>query len=121
MNEIRTEKTTVMVTHRVPGFHYWPGAPPEVSYLSHRHRHMFLIIASVVVSHSNREVEFHTLQNDVRRSFRDDGHDFGSRSCEMIARELASHLGSQGYVVSWVEAWEDGENGSRVELAETSR
>jgi hypothetical protein len=113
--EHSAQKTMVMVTHRVPGFHYWPGAPDEVSYLAHRHRHLFMVIVSVTVGHDNREVEFHTLQGDVRSQF-SDNMDFGARSCEMIAKDLIGKLEASGYRVAWAEVWEDGENGARVEV-----
>lgn len=109
-------KTTIMVTHRQVGFHFWSAAPPEVEYLRHPHRHLFLLIVCLEVGHEDRHYEFHTVQNQVRNTYAE-VHDFGARSCETIARELGEHLSSLGMPPEWVECWEDEENGSRVEWA----
>lgn len=110
-------KTTIMVSHRQIGFHWWPGAPEEVAYLAHPHRHLFLMVASFEVQHSDRQLEFHTVQTAIREQFKD-VHDFGPRSCEDIARELGDALASMGMPPEWVEVYEDEEHGARVEWGE---
>lgn len=110
------EKTTTIITHRAPGFHHWPNAPGEVGYLSHPHRHMFMYVAGFVVQHDDRDVEFHTVQAWLRDLI-NDNHDFGAMSCEMIAKWVSSQLVGAGHrPPSFVEVWEDGEHGARVEF-----
>jgi len=109
--------TTVMVTHRLPGFHCWPGAPKAVEYLAFPHRHLFLIIVAWRVGHPDRDVEFHTAQGWIRELYQPN-HDFGARSCEMIAKDIRDGLVGRGFKSpAWVEVHEDEENGSRVEFA----
>ena len=108
-------RTSVIVTHKQVGFHHWPNAPKEVDYLRHPHRHEFTIKVCVQVLHSDREVEFHTLQREIRALFRTE-HDFGASSCEHIAKDMVDQLYDAGYRPEWVEVWEDGENGARVEV-----
>lgn len=113
---MRVRSTQVVVTHRVSGFHYWPGAPDETSYLRHRHRHLFMLVVGFEVLGHNREVEFHAAQATIRGMY-EDPHDFGSKSCEMIAKELGEWLGRVDMPPAFVEVWEDEENGARVEFS----
>jgi hypothetical protein len=100
---------------QVEGLHCWPGCPiEEVSYLRDPHRHLFHIKAYVSVTHGDRDVEFivlkHWIQDYLKGGYYDDAlhlHDFGSRSCEMIAEELIHEFG-----LSRCEVSEDGENGA---------
>jgi hypothetical protein len=113
--------TTVIVRTDVVGYHAWEGAPPHRAYLGTRHRHVFKFEVGVRVDHRDRQVEFHDLLDSVHKSLR--GSDanligvanFEGRSCEMIANELVEMLTVVGYSVAYVEVWEDGENGARVE------
>src|SRR5688572_5193132 len=104
----------VIVTHRVPGFHFYPSADGEVSYLANRHRHLFFLVVAWQVNHLDRDVEFHTAQDWIRKAF-PEPVDFGAKSCEMIAKMLAEQLVEAGHrVPAWVEVWEDQECGARV-------
>lgn len=109
--------TRVIITHRVPGFHCWPEAPDSVDYLSARHRHLFLLVVGWTVTDDDRQVEFHTAQDWVRKSFAE-VQDFGHRSCEMIAKGLYEDLKACDEVPlpSFIEVWEDEECGARVEF-----
>ena len=102
----------------MPGFHYWPGAPDDVSYLANMHRHLFLIIVGWKVAlDNNRSVEFHTAQGWIKKLYTDP-QNFGPKSCEMIAKDLGTLLVANGHPQpSFIEVWEDGENGSKVEFA----
>lgn len=104
-----------MVTHRQVGFHCWPSAPDSRDYLRSDHRHLFLFVVACRVTHDDRDIEFHDLQDAVRRRYGDVVH-FGPKSCEAIAKELATHLSSLGMPPVWVEVWEDEENGARVDF-----
>lgn len=109
-------KQQVIVTHRVHGFHFFPNAPDEVSYLQNRHRHLFFMTVAWNVTNANREVEFHIAQSWLKKEFTDP-QDFGARSCEMIAKLLYDKLTEAGHPVpAWIEVWEDEENGSRIEF-----
>lgn len=114
-------KRTVIVTTRVLGMHYWAEAPAEVGYLRTPHRHEFHIRAEWIVTHNDRDVEFHIAQGWLRKAFirgwGDQPYNFGPMSCEMIAERLNSLLVSMEVPASNViEVFEDGENGARVEF-----
>lgn len=117
--------TTVWVTHRFAGFHCWDGAPASRAYLGARHRHVFHVRVEVPVSHDDRDVEYHDLLSAVRTVCSNLGPptddraavELGGRSCEMIAREIASSVkglfATQLRQIS-VDVSEDGECGSTV-------
>ena len=112
----------VIVVVRVPGFHNWPDAPEPVAYLRARHRHLFTVRVEFDVTHDDRDVEFHIAQGWIRASFmrRLGGapFEFGARSCEQIAHEVAVELKTFHRAPCAVEVWEDDENGARVEFAQ---
>ena len=119
-------RTTVFCTARTVGFHSWPEAYDEVAYLRAPHRHEFHFRAECVVDHDERQVEFHTLRRALeqcldewrKRAAADYGPteiDFGTNSCEAIARLTMSWLKAEDFAVTAVEVSEDGENGARVE------
>lgn len=104
------------------GWHHWPDAPPVRAYLRDTHRHIFHFEVAVSVGHDDREIEFHDLR-DFCLSCVADGHDFGSMSCEGIARQLLADLaGEYGrqrrYLVS---VFEDNENGAVLMLPAAQR
>lgn len=114
-------KTFVIITFQLEGIHNWPEAKevfPDVNFLSDVHRHMFHFKLCKRVNHDDRDVEFirwkrHVI-NNLREGFRNDELgtylDFGRMSCEQIAKNLMEY-----YDCEWVEVFEDGENGARVE------
>jgi len=114
-------KTNIIVNLSVDGLHSWPDARkvfPEVGFLADVHRHMFHVTLSYRVSHSDRDREFIMFKRDVLdyihlKYYRQEYncHFFGAMSCEMIAEELLEYFGCE-----WVEVFEDGENGARVEI-----
>ena len=114
--------TTVFCTFEVAGFHCWAGAPKEYAYLATPHRHVFKIRVDVRVVHADRDVEIIELKDTATTLFHDIadqemlfGHpNFGSRSCEMMADELAAKLEEESIKVMSVEVSEDGENGARI-------
>mgnify|MGYP006267546851 CR=1 FL=1 len=113
-------KTYVIVKLQVDGEHNFPAAAesfPEVSFLSHPHRHMFHIEARVEVFHDNRDKEFIMLKRDIENYFKQmyykpdrRMHVFGAMSCEMIAKEILLQFNCKSVTV-----WEDLENGATVE------
>lgn len=104
-------KTIVWVTHLFEGFHSWPDAPDDVSFLRNNHRHVFDVKLGVEVSHSDRDVEFFQLQRKVA-AYVDTNFkgEMGHLSCEMIAKKLLVKFDA-----CFVEVSEDGENGAIVE------
>lgn len=102
----------VFCTLQFEGFHQWDAAPPEVGYLSNRHRHIFHVRAEKVVTHEDRDVEFITLKKTVLTTIRDfQAYQDTSRwSCEAWAGRLLDILN-----LDKVEVSEDGENGAVVE------
>ena len=93
------------------GFHRWPNPTENRLYLQSRHRHLFHVKVDLEVRHDEREVEFHDLLGKARTLF--GTGDFGDRSCETLARQLA-----EGILARWpgrqvqVEVFEDGEVGA---------
>lgn len=115
--------STVIATAQVVGFHAWPTAPAEVSYLADRHRHVFTFKCGVAVSGHDREIEFHILKREVLEALavgwpRTNGEfDFDNNSCEHLAAWLDCSLRSRCHInASWIEVWEDNENGARLEF-----
>jgi hypothetical protein len=113
-------KTYIIVRTQVEGLHNWPAAKdvfPEVAFLSDPHRHIFHIEASCEVTHTDRDREFimfkRLINSYLKMKYYDNTqqlHVFGSRSCEMIAKDLLEHFNC-----NYVEVWEDLENCGRVE------
>lgn len=105
---------------RVTGVHYWENAP---NYLGYQHRHEFIIRAQIQVQNDDREVEFHQLQQLLSFLIHADYSlypdamivDFGTRSCEMIARKLYTALEQEGLRVRRVSVFEDDENGAIID------
>jgi hypothetical protein len=106
----------VVVRLRVEGFHCWAECPlEEVSFLRDRHRHIFHIELSKVVTHSDRDVEIILLKRKVESWLRDTYGmpcEFGSMSCEHIAEAIVEQ-----FDLSSCTVLEDGENGGTVIVA----
>lgn len=106
--------TRIFVRFTEPGWHRWPAAPDSRAYLRDSHRHLFHYEVSMLVTHDERDVEFHDLI-DAARSYVHLG-DLGARSCETIARDLLGDLHGEypdRHVIVTVS--EDGECGATVE------
>jgi len=107
--------TEIFVKLRVPGFHHWPNPSTNRAYLGESHRHLFHLEVSMPVGHSDREVEFHDLLDEVRTLF-PVGQDHGGKSCEMMAEEIGHTLAIHHKRSVTVEVSEDGEVGARMRL-----
>jgi hypothetical protein len=112
---------TITVEWSVDGYHRWPEASGERVYLADRHRHRFAFTVTIVVEHADREVEFHDLLDVCRGMglFADSGAgvDFGRRSCEQLAEEVARAVLTM-FPVGWclVTCSEDGYVTASVEV-----
>jgi len=103
-------KFFVRIRFDIEGFHHYPDAPDEVSFLRNRHRHIFKFSVKIRVGDVDREVEFVTLKNKLIGEF-NQPHDFGTKSCEQIACEtvqIVRKYSDFDYIE--VEVSEDGEN-----------
>ncbi len=113
-------ETQIIINLQVEGLHMWESLDEstheEVKYLKYPHRHIFKIKAYKLVTHADRDIEIIMLKRNVSRYLETQYYDpdfnccnFESRSCEMIAQELAVLFNFDE-----VEVLEDGENGARV-------
>jgi hypothetical protein len=74
----------------------------------------------MAVSNDDREVEFHDVRDAASAlldAIQGRGGNFGPRSCEQIARELAGHLAGYYRREVMVSVWEDKEFGATVSVA----
>jgi hypothetical protein len=106
---------TVWTRLDLPGFHHWPNATGPRAYLAERHRHLFRVTVRVRVSHDDRAVEFHDLQDLVRDWWGPGTRDWNGASCEAIARALWAHLADDHALTpAAVDVSEDDECGATV-------
>jgi hypothetical protein len=110
-------KKTVIIQFEVEGFHHYPTAPKEVSFLADNHRHTFVVKAGYSVNDLNREKEIF-IERDYIREYLNEAFgspcQFGAMSCEMIASEILEYAETDGMI--WCEVWEEETGGARVEL-----
>lgn len=89
------------------GFHRWPEAEGERSYLADRHRHRFHFAVTVPVLHGDRQIEFHDLLDYVRQAvvgFGGNVPNFGRSSCEELAELVVTVTTEKWPTLPWVEA-----------------
>lgn len=89
MDETLQPICEVWVRFQQEGWHCWPDAPDNVSYLRDSHRHMFWYEVRVGVGRTeyDRGIEFHTLLKFCREQAQ--GPNLGANSCEMLALAMA--------------------------------
>jgi len=117
-----SKPTTIFCSFRQTGMHKWDTAPDAYAYLRQLHRHEFHVRVEVMVNHDDRDVEFCDLKGQALAHFQTmaDSEEsyshlsYGTRSCEMLADQLAACLEGDGLKVSSVEVSEDGENGAKI-------
>ena len=84
-------KRLIVTYNQIEGFHRYPDAPDFCAYLKERHRHLFVIRCSFIVTHNEREIEINQRQRDIE-SFLQTNYgkpcEFGGMSCESIAEIL---------------------------------
>lgn len=103
----------VITNNRIEGIHYWKEAIPPVEYLKYPHRHIFWIRCKFAVDYDDRDVEIIMTQNEIEEHINTKygrPADFGSLSCEMIAKEILNNFDK---CVS-CEVLEDGYGGAEV-------
>jgi hypothetical protein len=115
----------IKVTTQAEGLHHWPGAPDEENYLRQPHRHLFTVTVRMQARHSDRETEINAFARwlhdqvlpSIATTSRADGPaDFGSRSCEQLARQITDQIRTRHGDDRWIECevLEDGILGGGV-------
>ena len=111
-------KRSIIVTWTQEGFHCWPEAPTNRSYLADQHRHQFHYRAGVEVEHNDREVEFHDMLDELRACTQAVGTQLGRVSCEDLAQIVLTAIEAAWPGRNrWCEVFEDGEVGARLEMS----
>lgn len=107
---------SIIVRFAVEGFHNWPDAAGDRSYLAARHRHMFHVEVQIAVTHNDREIEFHDFLDFCKANCAKG--ELGAYSCEDIAEDLINKitLWRSGRKVI-VKVFEDGEVGARLKTS----
>ena len=119
-------RTLIVVRTQFSAIHAWKDCPiEEVSFLRNPHRHMFFVELKCQVTHANRQLEFFVVKKKLERcvdSYRD--QDIGSRSCEMLAVNIAAAMENElnpkkdnGRTVIFCSVFEDNENGAEWHYA----
>lgn len=117
--------TTIEVRFSEIAYHNWPDAPEHRAYLRSLHRHTFNVVVECVVTHSDRQVEFHDLHDAAIRAWPPSNVEetqmglpngdirviyaptLGAMSCEMIATHIGEELRNNGYNISRVSVSEE--------------
>lgn len=108
----------IWITFQRPGMHHWPNAPEHRAYLRAEHRHLFIVSVATIVSHDNREIEFHDLLEQSKAIFNEGLDKLPiARSCESMARWLGERLALAHKRTFKVDVSEDGECGATVECS----
>lgn len=119
VGKIVKRQVSIVVVFAMPGFHCYPEAPEDVSFLRDRHRHLFHFRSYFRVSHNNRDLEYFQQAAKVKKVLAEEFGEpceFNHMSCEMIASWLLCRFEQEACYK--VEVSEDGENGSIVEIQE---
>ena len=117
---MQTAQRKIWVTFQKAGFHRYPAAGEDprladVSYLTHKHRHLFKFRVEIEIFHNDRELEFHQVLNYCESLYQNQ-LDIDYKSVEMLADDLYMHLVAK-YPERCIaiEVSEDGECGCRIE------
>lgn len=114
-------KYTVVVRSQFAALHHCPPNLVNKSnkFIASPHRHLFKVELGVRVHSEAREVEFFDLLTDLNAVLqRYEGEDLETMSCEAICSEICEAMsGEFNYGVAYVSVFEDGENGSRLDIS----
>jgi len=114
----------IVVTTEFEAVHCWPNAP-EGNILKHPHRHKFFVRVKFAVTHTDRQLEFLDMKEVVEGHIANRlnqieaigrGGEALHWSCEDFCNDIAAHLQSQDYPVTFVSVFEDNENGAELTL-----
>lgn len=111
----------IRVSIDVMAVHQWKGASGDREYLGYPHAHKFKITAWAKVSHSDRNIEFHDMRDDlyrvvmgmvsVARIGKTSMDNFGGASCE----DIGNHVLKEMPYVDMVRVMEDEDCGAEVD------
>jgi len=93
------------------GTHYWPDAPDDVWFLRNEHRHIFTVVATLKVAHSNRDTEFILLGKAIKAYI--DTNYFQRNNIVLLQQTSCEHLASVlaiQFDLAECEVYEDMEN-----------
>lgn len=107
-------RTEIIISDSFEAFHNWPDAPEEVLFLRSLHRHIFTVRVGIPVSHHHRQREFFIEKRKLAEVLLPFVGSESQTSCEMFAESIMGSIDG----ARWVEVFEDGENGARVEETE---
>ena len=110
-------KRHIEVKNTLDGFiHCYPGAPIDVEFLSHPHRHTLFIVSTIAVFHDDRELEFYMVQDFINTVLCASSFPAAS-SCEKVATHIIEMLckkyGKNRKMT--VKVFEDNINGAIIE------
>ena len=110
-----------IVYAEIIGYHNYPGAPDDMSFLRDSHRHVFVFRIHMAEEDANRgEVEIFEATRNVKAAvsqlfslrYGSDEYEFGTNSCEQIAQRVGLYLeNNYGYQIASFEVLEDGQGG----------
>tara|TARA_R100000482_G_scaffold30232_2_gene9724 strand:- start:13270 stop:13590 length:321 start_codon:yes stop_codon:yes gene_type:complete len=105
--------TNIIVKLQYAGVHCWADCPlEEVKYLKDMHRHTFYITCKKEVNHDDRDIEIIMFKNKILQWLdKTYKSNFGTMSCEMIARVLMDQ-----FKLNYCKVLEDNENGAEIKL-----
>lgn len=131
-----TIQTTIYVKTQYEALHCWPGAPKEVSFLAHPHRHVFHVEYHLTALHDDRAVEFFMFKKDLEEVIKTRLlprlEKYPQMSCEMMAKALYEAIDAlpvsrenspEVFIFPYknltrkVIVSEDGENGAILEIS----
>lgn len=110
----------IVINTQFEGFHKYPQAPEEVSFLKDLHRHIFHVEVQIEVFHDDRELEIIMVKRALTK-FLLQTVELGITSCEMLCKWVQDWVkstyptpASQYARVVHVKVMEDGENGAML-------
>lgn len=110
-------KTEIIGRLEIAGFHNFPEPPKEVEFLTHKHRHTFVVIFTLSAKHDNRDQEIFIVRESVYYFLKNmfgDPMNLGSMSCEHLAKRILETYKENSMVECQV--WEEKTGGAKVRL-----
>lgn len=112
--------TTIVIKTQFQGLHQWNDAPEKVAFLRCLHRHIFKVSVEFSVDHDDRDLEYFVCKEKIDQflnTFYNEYHQemkslkyLGSRSCEMICKDISTFCEGEIKKPVSVQVQEDDEN-----------
>lgn len=90
------------------GFHSYVGAPQDVAFLRHVHRHLFKVAVRLQISDPNRGLEFFQVQAKLRSICEELESGSHACSCEMFAEKILNRVMTELAEAGWQEDTQPG-------------